>query len=674
MKIKSLLKFILAVIFITLVAGCQSPELDSSAPCTAREVTLCEDFEDLEGDLGASQFMKTSLFSKWWLTGDKDQIYLYPDFPFDGRSQGNMVLLGNGGYMDQEDSLLYTVELDLANVASATMSYNLIYRTEAHWDGLVVFAIKGGHNDFSNSDNWMVLIPENGYPDTVLINGALLPGYSGVTTIWRKEKIDLLPVLGEKVILGFYFSSDDQLTDWGAALDDIVISAPGSVITDQAGRALDLRELDLKLIDQSVISSAIPRANITADVLCEGTNEALQNGQRPFIKALNDPGERALVLHPISGHFCWVNQEDFWIDGDVRGLERISDLKPEDLFLPVCAASFTPVLTTPGCSERAHTTDFKGDFPPYQIQTALVDEGLIRSIVLAPVVGERSGENDHDPRASQPGGLFSGSLFQPSSGLLWIEVEGNDRVCLLDQDQPGKVICEKLSLIPAGLVELDLCWQGYDELQSCPPGFGKRAEGGCMPMPACFPECPAGYQSNEDAGACVLDLDPEKMIDNPTLCPAGFSVFSEAGCCGKEEFQPAEICPEGYYYATGLNSCRLLPADGSCPAGYIMVPGKADCIPENLSTKIQCTEIEQYFQSFTVSVRESTRCYTEPINKTGIVGSLKPFSVVEVIGLDGAGETLMIKNPAYEVSCWASLADFYTDELDLSILPIIKPE
>ncbi len=122
MKNKSLIKPIFAAVFLSLVAGCASPAPDSSAPCSERDVVLCEDFEDLSGNLGASQLLGSSLFSNWWVTGDDDQSYLYPDFPVDGRSRDNMILLGDGGYEDQENSLLYTAEIDLVNVESATLS------------------------------------------------------------------------------------------------------------------------------------------------------------------------------------------------------------------------------------------------------------------------------------------------------------------------------------------------------------------------------------------------------------------------------------------------------------------------------------------------------------------------------------------------------------------------
>ncbi len=679
MNIKSLIKPILPIVFLTLVAGCTSPAPGSSAPCSARDVELCEDFEDLSGNLGASQLLGSSLFSNWWVTADDDQSYLYPDFPVDGRSRDNMILLGDGGYEDQEDSLLYTAEIDLANVESATLSYNLIYRTEEHWDGLVVFAIKGGHKGFRDAENWMVLSPVKGYPDTVLINGTILPGYSGVTTIWREEIIDLAPVLGGKVILAFYFSSDDYLGDWGAALDDITINAAGTLVANQIGPALNLTELDLKLAGESFISSMIPRANVVTDTVCEGTSELLLDGQRPYIKALNDPGDRALVLHPVSGQFCWVNQEEIWIDGDVRGLARISDLKPEDPFLPICASSFTPALIDPGCSTGTIISDFQNGLYPFQIQTALVNQGLITTVILVPAVFDEASSGDGllDPRISQPDGLENISLFEPAGGLLWVEIGESDQPCLLDQNQPDRVICGGLSLNAGGPIKLNLCWQGFGESMSCPPGFGKHPDGGCVPLAdltECSPECPVGYHYSEIEGLCVLSQDPEEMAFNPNLCPSGLSVLSEASCCGGVEFQPSSICPAGFYYSYDQAFCSLLPPDGSCPEGYKLDPEKDNCIPGNLTTEIKCTKIEQLFPTFRVTVRESTRCYKDPVNRNEIIGSLKPFTIVEVLGIDEVGETLLIENPEYEVPCWASLDDFYPDKLDLSFLTIIKPQ
>ena len=75
-----------------------------------------------------------------------------------------------------------------------------------------------------------------------------------------------------------------------------------------------------------------------------------------------------------------------------------------------------------------------------------------------------------------------------------------------------------------------------------------------------------------------------------------------------------------------------------------------------------------------VTVKESTRCLKVTGNTNEIVSTLKPFDSVEVLGLGGDGETLVVNNPAYQIPCWAPLDDFYLDKLDLKILPIITSE
>ncbi|MCJ7734745.1 MAG: immune inhibitor A, partial [Anaerolineales bacterium] len=207
---------IFAILFLgPLLAGCGSPGSDISAPCEEKQVLFCEDFEGISPDLGESQLVSSTAFDQWWGTTDNDQEYLFLDFPVSGRSRTNMILLGDGYYKSQSSSFLYTVEIDLSTSTRADLQYNLIYRTEKHWDGLVVFAVKGGIEGAGSENNWMMLTPRGGYPDTILFNGTIIPGYSGTHPYWIHETIDLDPVLGGKFVVGFYFVADDVLEDWG---------------------------------------------------------------------------------------------------------------------------------------------------------------------------------------------------------------------------------------------------------------------------------------------------------------------------------------------------------------------------------------------------------------------------------------------------------------------------
>jgi hypothetical protein len=629
----------------------------------------------LSGDLGASQLLHTSLYGSWWITEDEDQRYLFEDFPFDGRSRKNMILQGDGVYEPKENSLLYSSEIDLVNIEEATLSYALIYRTEEHWDGLLVFAIQGGINGIRDGRNWVVLSPENGYPGTVLIKGKLFPGYSGITTTWIREKIDLAPVLGKKVILGFYFSSDDFQEDWGAALDDILITSSSAINISQFSQTIDLTELTLELPEQDYLAPIIPRINLTSDTYCEDSTEILKIGQRAFVKGINESETRALVLHPNTKELCWVNLENAWIDGDLSELVRVSDLKPEDYFLPVCAASYTPAIVGENCSELISGSNYQNELHPYQLQQALVEEGRITQVDLFPITDDTSDESMSDPRVSGGDYVKETEILSPPGGVLWINGKDFQAPCYIVKDRTGKITCEGLSFNAAGPLTFDLCWQGFDSLQDCPAGFGSY-EGGCIraaEMTTCELSCPPGYKFYDILEICVLDRAPELLETDPDLCPAGMSVFSELDCCAETRYKTTKLCPEGYYYLADQKICQRLPDNDECPDAYSATSQSGVCFLPSQTSKARCTNIQAEFPIYEISVRESTKCYKNPDNKNEIVSSLRPFSIVKVLGLGENGITLVVENPDYKIPCWADVADFYLEELDLGKLPVITP-
>jgi hypothetical protein len=670
---KKYIKPILIVLMILLLGGCIPKTSNAGASCAGRDLVICEDFENLSGDLGASQLLHTSLYGNWWVTGDEDTEFLFEDFPVDGRSRKNMIQQGDGSYADGENSLLYTAEINLANVESATLSYSLIYQTEEHWDGLVVFAIIGGENGIGDGKNWIVLDPENGYPGTVLINGNIFPGYSGKTTTWLHEKIDLDPVLGESIILGFYFASDGFEEDWGAALDDIAITASSDLNLAPTWQTIDLTELELELPDQSFLSPFTPRINVTLDSYCENSPEILVNGQRAYVKGINDSGDRALVLHPTTDILCWVSLDNAWIDGDMGGLPRISDLQPEDYYLPICAASFTPIITGENCSTLPEGLNYQDGFFPYRLQSALVDEGRITQVVLTPTFDGIS-EVDFDPRISLQDYQVGSETFSPPGGVFWLKSGDDQSPCYFTRDRTGKVICDNFSFNAAGPLKFDLCWQGYDGTQDCPAGYGSYQDS-CLhvgDLTSCQVNCPSGYQFYDLLGICLLDRAPEFLENNPDLCPDGMSVFSNLGCCAETRYGSPRLCPEGYYYLADQAGCLLIPEALECPDGFSLNTQTGECYSITQTAKVRCTSLQVEFPVYDVTVRESTKCYKDPENKNEIISSLSPFSVARILGLGEDGKTLVVENPEYKVPCWASLEDFYIDELDLGILPVVK--
>ncbi len=184
---------------------------------------------------------------------------------------------------------------------------------------------------------------------------------------------------------------------------------------------------------------------------------------------------------------------------------------------------------------------------------------------------------------------------------------------------------------------MELCWSGWDALQICPPGFtANSAQTGCLPLETlgeCSLGCPAGYQADQGAGICRLNQAPEILEVTDELCPPGIVVQPDARCC----FDP----------------------------DYTLV---------TVNTPQICTTLEVLFPAYDVTVKQSTRCLNGPDNNAEIVSSLKPFTIVEILGIGEDNQHLVVNNPAYQVPCWAPVKDFYLDQLDLSILPVFRTE
>jgi len=125
------------------------------------------------------------------------------------------------------------------------------------------------------------------------------------------------------------------------------------------------------------------------------------------------------------------------------------------------------------------------------------------------------------------------------------------------------------------------------------------------------------------------------------------------------------------YFVAEDNQCVSIDQGSGCPEGYLGLEDPENCVPVSFSSAPHCVVFDLQFPRSEITVKESTRCLKDPGNPNEIVSSLKPFDIVEVLGLGEDGETVVVNNPTYQIPCWAPLADFYLDTLDLGILPII---
>ena len=533
----------------------------------------------------------------------------------------------------------------------------------------MVFAITDGIAGVKNPLNWVMLTPQEGYPDSVLLNGSLIPGYSGISAGWIHQEIDLSSYLDQKLILGFYFVSDDYLGEWGIGLDDIVVEANAGDISGQSA-GLSTLAIDTLIFPQdSLISPELPRANPLSEAACIGIGEEIPVlSERAIIKALSESGEHILVLHPGARSLCWVNQDDIWIDGDITRLPYISE-KALKNYLPISSLSHTPVLADSGCLTGNESS------LPIRIQAALIENGKISTLLFDPILPPGIDTIPIDPRVGSPDKL---PVLQPDfspGGELWIGIEGTKTTCLADWDHPGRIICQGLAIDISKSVQFEVCWQGWVDTQSCPIGYFMDPKGTiCIPIDEaynCPLSCMPGYTIDDQAETCLIDKGEDSLLEDQYVCPPGFLYSYLVGRCQGQEYLTETNCPPESYFMEDDSQCVMLGEGDGCPEGYLTLPDSTGCVPANLSTTPHCMAFDFQIPLSEVTVKESTRCLKDAGNSNEIVSSLIPFDSVEVLGLGEDGETLVVINPAYQIPCWAPLDDFYLEKLDLKILPII---
>ena len=663
---------IILVALVLLISGCLPVSYDHSALCEDRGVLFCEDFEALSQQVIAQPFPG----SVWEISDDEWFSNWLNGLPVDGRSRRYLASIGlfDGYYESNSRALLNTQVIDLTQATTATLYFNLLYFTETSWDGMIVVATT------DKGENWITLEPQGGYPGTVFYNGSLIQGYSGLNSYWTHEEIDLFPLLGQEIILGFYFVSDQDIVDYGIVLDDIVVDADTQANTSIQTLIRDLPDVYLVIPQTTIITTEIPRANILADTPCEGEQiETLKEGQRAYVKAVNETRDRYLVLHPESGNFCWIGQEDVWVDDQDWDFPRLSDKRPEDLYLYFCALYRSPFLADLACLSGQGAADEPPGLISYYLRSAYVEDGKIKTVLIDP--GNRPGGNIPqdlpDPRVGGLDNMPKVETENGPGGILEVFINGVQGTCSLDSEKPGRVICENLSLNPAGPLGVDICWQGWDEGSRCPSGFAADQFGAdCLilsDLGACTVECPEGYQFSPDEGLCIVNYNLAE--ENPELCPEGFSVNTQANCCVTPGSRTGLDCPSGYYYAPETEGClRILGEGAECQEGYISGAEPGICILETGNASPVCAAFEVQFPKQEVTVKESTRCWKGPGSSYETVSSLKPFTVVEVLGVGEVEGFLVINNPRYQAPCWVADTDLYLEKLDRTILPVIPVE
>ena len=111
-----------------------------------------------------------------------------------------------------------TRSIDLAGTKRATLSYQVWYNVEESWDyAYVELSVDGGRT-------WQIMETANTSPEDPIGN-SYGPGYTGDSSGWLSESVDLSAFAGEKaVLLRFQYVTDDAINGAGVCFREISVA------------------------------------------------------------------------------------------------------------------------------------------------------------------------------------------------------------------------------------------------------------------------------------------------------------------------------------------------------------------------------------------------------------------------------------------------------------------
>jgi hypothetical protein len=164
------------------------------------------------------------------LRGDDDL-----EVEFTGRAEtDHLGAAPHGGqcawWSNQADASLATLTrpLDLSGVRKATLSYWVWYDIEPHYDHAAVEVSTDA------GQSWHNLPTPSGTDESP---GCNTPGwsYTGKSSGWIQESVDLSPYAGGQILLRFSYLTDEAITGKGLLLDDVSVRELGFEDGAEAG-------------------------------------------------------------------------------------------------------------------------------------------------------------------------------------------------------------------------------------------------------------------------------------------------------------------------------------------------------------------------------------------------------------------------------------------------------
>lgn len=126
---------------------------------------------------------------------------------------GDRCWWGNRG--DSIDTTL-THEFDLTNLSEATLEFMVWFDIEEGWDYAYVEASSDG------GETWIILEGDHTTGDNPVGN-SYGHGYTGSSSGWLQERVDLTPFAGSRVLIRFEYITDAAVYENGFVIDDIAI-------------------------------------------------------------------------------------------------------------------------------------------------------------------------------------------------------------------------------------------------------------------------------------------------------------------------------------------------------------------------------------------------------------------------------------------------------------------
>jgi len=162
---------------------------------------------------------------------------------------------GNSG--DSIDST-FSHQVQVPRDSSVSMDYEVWFEIEEDWDYLYVEV------SVDDGRTWSIIETPATSPENPIGN-SFGPGYTGKSSGWIKESIDLTPYAGKGIWVRFQYITDDAVNATGACIRHLAIDAVGIAVDDQDWQA-----------NGFVFTNNLVRQNFQVQLITTGENPQVQ--------------------------------------------------------------------------------------------------------------------------------------------------------------------------------------------------------------------------------------------------------------------------------------------------------------------------------------------------------------------------------------------------------------